>query len=82
MKNARMTVLFVLSLLAALSMLTWSLAARPVFAAAPAEVGCQQWEIKLVPANTGKVDVGWEPISGILYGEGGEYGVLLRRCAG
>jgi hypothetical protein len=82
MRNARVTVLFGLPLLVALSLLIWSLAARPSFAAPPAQVGCKQWEIKFMPPKPGKVEIGWEPISGVLYGEGGEFGVLLRRCAG
>lgn len=82
MRNARITMLLVAFLLVALSLLTWLLAARPVFAAPPAQVGCKQWEIKFVPAKAGKVEIGWEPISGSLYGETGEFGVLLRRCTG
>ena len=64
-----------------LSLLIWSLGSRPVLAADSVPAACKQWEIKLAPAKTGKVEAGWEPISGILYGEGGEFGVLLRKCA-
>lgn len=82
MKTTSVIATTALTLLVILSLFIWSLGSGPVLAANSAPMGCKQWEIKLVPAKAGKVEAGWEPISGILYGEGGEMGVLLRRCAG
>lgn len=81
MKKTGVIATFMLALLAALSLLIGSFGSGAVLAADSAPTACKQWEIKLVPAKPGKVEAGWEPISGILYGEGGEYGVLLKRCA-
>jgi ABC-type phosphate/phosphonate transport system substrate-binding protein len=78
--NSKSAVLFVASLLVAVFLLTGSVPSRS--ASATPSASCKQWEIKLVPAKNGKVEAGWEPISGSLYGEGGDFGVLLRRCAG
>lgn len=81
MNKTSMLATSALALLAIVSLLIWSLDSRPVFAANSAPTDCKQWEIKIAPAKAGKVETGWEPISGILYGDGGEFGVLLRRCA-
>jgi hypothetical protein len=51
---------------------------------------CESWVIAIIPVPaecslttqgpTCQPPEGWEPVSGILYGEGGSPGVLLRRC--
>lgn len=54
--------------------------------------GCDRWIIAIIPvpddcsyttpAPSCQPPEGWEPVSGVIYGEGGQSGVLLRRCIG
>lgn len=57
--------------------------------ASPAS-GCDRWVIAIIPAGDEcslaeqaagcQPPEGWEPVSGMVYGDGGKFGVLLRRC--
>lgn len=52
--------------------------------------GCDRWIIAIIPVPDDcsyttpvpscQPPEGWEPVSGVIYGEAGKSGVLLRRC--
>jgi hypothetical protein len=52
--------------------------------------GCERWIIAIIPtphdcsfatpASSCQPPTGWEPVSGVVYGEPAVSGVLLRRC--
>jgi hypothetical protein len=48
---------------------------------AASSAACKQWEVNMFPATPGKIEPGWEPISSVMYGKGGTFGILVRRCA-
>ncbi len=61
-------------------------------AEASAPLECDRWVIAIIPVP-GECSLtaqsprcqppeGWEPVSGVTYGEAAESGVLLRRCLG
>jgi hypothetical protein len=61
-------------------------------AEASTPTACDRWVIAVIPipadcslttqAPGCQPPEGWEPVSGVIYGEDGRSGVLLRRCMG
>jgi hypothetical protein len=61
-----------------------------LYASETPDSDCDRWVIAIIPTPDGctvttqgadcQPPDGWEPLSGITYGEGQQSGVLLRRC--